>query len=204
MSRRLRARDHALGLVLVASAIALTGCDSATTPAAPAVSASTAAASAAPAASSGVAATLRREARATLSFFHHEERVRGVTKKQLLDSIEGETFTTSNFLGGDPSSPGWDLHDMWVDPMDGDRSIVVGDGGVAITANRMASWYRVQLPLAQMYHVTVDNAVPYNVLGPLDLLVVARHRKTALLGDLDAVLLDDLGIDQDVRRVFLR
>ena len=77
----------------------------------------------------------------------------------------GETFTTGNLLGGDPTSPGWDLHDIWIDPTDADRVIVVGDMGVAITENRMAAWYRVQLPIAQMYHVTVDNAVPYNVMG---------------------------------------
>ncbi len=77
----------------------------------------------------------------------------------------GETFETTNFLAGDPSSPGWDLHDIWVDPYNSDRVIVVGDGGVAITENRMESWYRIQLPIAQMYHVTVDNAIPYNVMG---------------------------------------
>ena len=29
----------------------------------------------------------------------------------------------------------------------------------------MKSWSRMQLPIAQMYHVTVDNAIPYNVMG---------------------------------------
>ncbi len=76
----------------------------------------------------------------------------------------GETHTTGNFLG-DPSQPGWDLHDIWIDPTDGDRMIMAFDGGVTLTENRRKSWFRVQLPIAQMYHVTVDNAVPYNVLG---------------------------------------
>ncbi|MCG8466708.1 MAG: sialidase [Gemmatimonadetes bacterium] len=76
----------------------------------------------------------------------------------------GETHTTSNFLF-DPNSPGWDLHDIWSDPENGDRIVIAFDGGVTITENRGKSWFRVQLPIAQMYHVTVDNAVPYNVLG---------------------------------------
>jgi photosystem II stability/assembly factor-like uncharacterized protein len=62
------------------------------------------------------------------------------------------------------TAPNWDHHDMWVDPTNGDRQLVVGDGGVSISRNRGKSWYRVQLPVAQLYHVTTDTAVPYNVL----------------------------------------
>ena len=58
-------------------------------------------------------------------------------------------------------SPTWDTHEMWIDPADGDRMIVVGDGGLAITVNRGESWYRNQLPVAQLYHVRVDDRVPY-------------------------------------------
>ena len=76
----------------------------------------------------------------------------------------GTTHTTSNFLG-DKSSPGWDFHDIWIDPSNAERFALAFDGGVVITENRGASWYRIQLPIAQMYHVTADNAVPYNVLG---------------------------------------
>jgi len=76
----------------------------------------------------------------------------------------GTTHTTSNFLG-DKSSPGWDFHDIWIDPSNAERFALAFDGGVVITENRGASWYRIQLPIAQMYHVTADNALPYNVLG---------------------------------------
>ena len=61
--------------------------------------------------------------------------------------------------------PGGDYHDMWIAPEDGDRMIIGNDGGLAVSVNRGDTWHRVQLPLAQMYHVTVDNAVPYNVMG---------------------------------------
>jgi photosystem II stability/assembly factor-like uncharacterized protein len=61
--------------------------------------------------------------------------------------------------------PGGDHHDIWIDPTDGNRMIVSHDGGVSITQNRGRSWFRVQLPIAQIYHVTVDNAIPYRVYG---------------------------------------
>ncbi len=62
-------------------------------------------------------------------------------------------------------APGWDHHDIWIDPTDGDRMAVAHDGGVSISENRGRSWFKIQLPLAQMYHVTVDNDIPYNVMG---------------------------------------
>ena len=50
----------------------------------------------------------------------------------------GETYTSYNFLGGgppggDPAAPGWDLHDIWVDPTNADRVFIGGDSGVGIT-----------------------------------------------------------------------
>ncbi|HVE78580.1 MAG TPA: hypothetical protein VNA89_06955 [Gemmatimonadaceae bacterium] len=62
-------------------------------------------------------------------------------------------------------APGGDHHDIWIDPGDGNRMIVSHDIGVSISRNRGKSWLQVQLPVAQMYHVTVDNKVPYNVYG---------------------------------------
>jgi photosystem II stability/assembly factor-like uncharacterized protein len=61
--------------------------------------------------------------------------------------------------------PGGDHHDIWIDPTNGNRMIVSHDGGVSITTNRARSWLQVQLPIAQMYHVTVDDRVPYNLYG---------------------------------------
>lgn len=61
--------------------------------------------------------------------------------------------------------PGGDYHDLWIDPHDGNRLIIGNDQGVHISVNRGKTYHRVELPIAQMYHVTVDNAVPYNVMG---------------------------------------
>ena len=72
----------------------------------------------------------------------------------------GKTITAATR----PEQPNWDHHAMWIDPTDANRMIVVGDGGLSISQNRADSWLRVQLPIAQLYHVTTDNAVPYNVL----------------------------------------
>jgi len=63
------------------------------------------------------------------------------------------------------NAPGGDHHDMWIDPTNGDRMIVVHDQGLSISTNRGKTWFRQRLSNAQMYHVTVDNEIPYNVLG---------------------------------------
>ncbi len=54
---------------------------------------------------------------------------------------------------------------MWIDPTNADRMAVVNDGGVSISINHGRSWNHIQLPIAQIYHVTVDNQIPYNVYG---------------------------------------
>jgi photosystem II stability/assembly factor-like uncharacterized protein len=63
------------------------------------------------------------------------------------------------------ASPGGDNHDMWIDPDDSDRMAVANDGGVSLSVTHGRSWHHVQLPIAQMYHVTTDNEIPYNVYG---------------------------------------
>ena len=62
-------------------------------------------------------------------------------------------------------APGGDHHDIWIDPTNANRMIVAHDQGLSITVNRGKTWFRQRLTNAQMYHVTVDNEIPYNVLG---------------------------------------
>lgn len=66
--------------------------------------------------------------------------------------------------GGD-RGPGGDHHDIWIDHTNPDRMIVAHDQGLSISENRGKTWFRQRLTNAQIYHVTVDNAIPYNVLG---------------------------------------
>ena len=60
---------------------------------------------------------------------------------------------------------GGDNHDYWIDPLNGDRQMMAHDGCASISLNRTKTFQNVTLPIAQMYHVSVDNRVPYYVYG---------------------------------------
>lgn len=60
-------------------------------------------------------------------------------------------------------APGGDNHDMWFDPKDGKRILCAHDGCLNMTFNEGKTWSNINLPIAQMYHVAVDNQVPYYV-----------------------------------------
>jgi photosystem II stability/assembly factor-like uncharacterized protein len=97
------------------------------------------------------------------------------TREEIAPDNENEVyFFTSAFsrtldgghtLTNMPASPGGDNHEMWIDPTNGDRMAVVNDGGVSISVNRGHTWDHIQLPIAQIYHVTVDDQIPYFVYG---------------------------------------
>ena len=56
---------------------------------------------------------------------------------------------------------GGDTHDIWIDPTNPDRFVVTDDGGMHITTVHGRGFHNVTLPIGQMYHVAVDNQVPY-------------------------------------------
>jgi len=60
---------------------------------------------------------------------------------------------------------GGDNHDMWFDPKDPKRMMCAHDGCVNISSNYGKTWKNINLPIAQMYHVAVDDRVPYWVYG---------------------------------------
>lgn len=61
-----------------------------------------------------------------------------------------------------------DTHTWWINPADAKHMISGNDGGIAITHDGGDTWRFVEnLPLAQFYHVAVDNAHPYHVYGGL-------------------------------------
>src|SRR5947209_7128084 len=80
-------------------------------------------------------------------------------------SAFSRTLDGGHTLTNMPSSPGGDNHEMWIDPTNGDSMAVVNDGGVSISVNRGHSWDHIQLPIAQIYHVTLDDQIPYFVYG---------------------------------------
>jgi photosystem II stability/assembly factor-like uncharacterized protein len=77
-------------------------------------------------------------------------------------SIDGGRTLTTLPRG---QAPGGDHHDIWIDPTNANRMIVAHDQGLSISQNRGKTWYRQRLTNAQIYHVTVDNMIPYNVFG---------------------------------------
>ncbi len=59
-----------------------------------------------------------------------------------------------------------DFHAFWVNPVDPEHFMIGGDGGIGITHDHGKSWYFPEtIPVAQFYHINVDNDRPYNVYG---------------------------------------
>src|SRR4051812_24780536 len=61
---------------------------------------------------------------------------------------------------------GDDYHRIWIHPDNSDVILIASDQGAIITVNggeTFSSWYNQ--PTAQFYHVSTDNAFPYNVYG---------------------------------------
>jgi len=82
----------------------------------------------------------------------------------VMESKDGGKSFNGNGENGD-YRPGGDTHDMWFDPKDPTRAMVAHDGCMNMTYNGGKTWQNVNLPIAQMYHVAVDNQVPYFVYG---------------------------------------
>ena len=61
-----------------------------------------------------------------------------------------------------------DVHALWVNSRDPKHMIVGNDGGLAISRDKGVTWrFVANLPLAQFYHINVDNDLPYNIYGGL-------------------------------------
>ena len=61
-----------------------------------------------------------------------------------------------------------DNHAYWINPNDSKHLIFGNDGGLAISRDRGETFRFVRnLPLAQFYHIAVDNDLPYHVYGGL-------------------------------------
>ena len=127
------------------------------------------------------------------------------TRMAVMPDNENEAyFLTSNWTktldGGrtsiDPpgaETPGGDHHDIWIDPTNGNRMAVGHDGGISITTNRGKTWLQVQLPIAQMYHVTVDTRIPYYVYGNRQDGPSARGPSNSRMGDIPRGLWHSVG-----------
>ncbi|HWP36925.1 MAG TPA: hypothetical protein VNL18_05155 [Gemmatimonadales bacterium] len=54
-----------------------------------------------------------------------------------------------------------DCHDIWMDLKNPDHWAVTGDGGWGLTRNHGKDFSQFVLPIGQMYHVAIDEQVPY-------------------------------------------
>jgi len=71
----------------------------------------------------------------------------------------GKTFEKLPLFHGD-------AHQLWINPRDTRYIINANDGGAGISVNGGETWSeQMNQPTAQMYHIAVDNQVPYNIYG---------------------------------------
>ena len=94
----------------------------------------------------------------------NENRIYSLNGAVQVSEDQGRTWSTvvpSSIIHGD-------VHELWIDPDDSRRMILGEDGGIAFTYDRGDSWRFVEnLPLAQFYHIAVDDAQPFNIYGGL-------------------------------------
>ncbi len=77
----------------------------------------------------------------------------------------GKTWKVILPYGGDKAIHP-DHHAWWIHPENPNFMIDGNDGGMAITYDRGKTWRFVEnLPVAQYYHIRVDDAIPYNIYG---------------------------------------
>lgn len=92
------------------------------------------------------------------------DRIYSLHSSMQVSHDQGRTFRTvvsSGILHGD-------VHELWIDPADPRHMIMGNDGGIGISFDGGDNWRFVEnLSLAQFYHISLDDAVPFNVYGGL-------------------------------------
>lgn len=80
-----------------------------------------------------------------------------------LSTDGGKTFKTI-----DKGNVHADHHALWINPKRDSHLVNGNDGGLNITYDDGASWFKANAPaVGQFYAITVDNAKPYNIYGGL-------------------------------------
>jgi photosystem II stability/assembly factor-like uncharacterized protein len=116
-----------------------------------------------------------------------EERLYFVSVRFSMSRDGGRTLARSDYRGGG------DNHDVWIDPLDPDRFMIAHDGGASITVNRGATFLRVVLPIAQLYHVHTDTRVPYYLYANRQDGTSYRMPSRSLSGDISEGLWGHVG-----------
>jgi photosystem II stability/assembly factor-like uncharacterized protein len=77
----------------------------------------------------------------------------------------GYSFKDASMAGGWVHS---DHHALWINPNNTSQMYLGTDGGVYLSLDKGNNWlFLKNIPVSQFYHVTIDNADPYNVYGGL-------------------------------------
>lgn len=94
----------------------------------------------------------------------NENRIYNIHDQVEVSEDGGKTFRTLiPYSGIHP-----DHHAWWIHPKNPDFMIDGNDGGIGITHDRGKNWtFDEKLPVGQFYHISVDNEIPYNVMGGL-------------------------------------
>lgn len=85
-----------------------------------------------------------------------------IPNTSLYRSTDGGRHFTA--IKGSPD--GDDMQRLWIDPSDPDHLITSADQGTAISLDGGAHWSSwFNQPTAQIYHISVDNRVPFDIYG---------------------------------------
>lgn len=92
----------------------------------------------------------------------NENRIYDIHDQVEVSEDGGKTFRTLiPYSGIHP-----DHHAWWIHPNNPDFMIDGNDGGIGITHDRGKNWtFDEKIPVGQFYHISVDNEIPYNVMG---------------------------------------
>jgi photosystem II stability/assembly factor-like uncharacterized protein len=89
-----------------------------------------------------------------------ENRIYALAGNHYVSTDGGRNFRT---VGGDMFG---DHHALWIDPKNSNRLLAGSDGGFFISNDQGRHWDFINnMPMAQAYHVGVDMAEPYNIMG---------------------------------------
>ena len=96
----------------------------------------------------------------------NENRVYSIFTYVNVSEDGGKNFTQLMPAYGADNGVHPDHHAWWIHPNNGNFMIDGNDGGLNITKDGGKSWRFIgNLPVAQFYHINVDNDIPYNVYG---------------------------------------
>lgn len=96
----------------------------------------------------------------------NENRVYSVFTYVNVSEDGGKNFTQLMPAYGVDNGVHPDHHSWWIHPTDGSYMIDGNDGGLNISRDGGKTWRFIgNLPVAQFYHINVDNEYPYNVYG---------------------------------------